>query len=656
MNLKQKILTNFGKFEPLIALLFFISYLIVFGAIVLIKYFHFGYDAMDLGIINNVFYNSSQGNFFASSIHPPTYLGDHFSPILFLLLPFYKHWPQPIFLILLQTLTLALCAQPIYLIAKKALGKGWGCLLVFLWLINPFVQNINLFEVSFLPFAALAIFWAFYFYQKNNFYLFILAMILGLMGREDVALVMAVFSILAYLDKKKIKWLIWPITLSVIYFILAIKISGYYSLSGSYKFLLYYSWLGNNINEMIINLLLHPWLIVPKIISPGSLILFLALLLPSAYIPLFKIKYLLLSLVVFIQLVSGVYWQWLGMILFTQYSALLLPGIFIAWIFGLQVIINRNYVPPKFIKFTLYEKKLALAIMIAAAIYGCLGFGPLFGLSKELFKQGDSQEVIAYNELIDIIPNHSPVATSYKFLAPLSSRPEIYSFNYVFLNKQQFLLKDYALPDQTEYLIFDFQDLFSYKIQYGLNEAFAKEYSLALENWTKNLSGFNLIFANSQGAVFKRQENIQGSLIEIYQEIPEIAVKKPSQVNKAIDFLGFNINDNQLQLFWKITPPLETDYQLQLTCEKNGKIVFENNQLFNYGLLNKENIVSQSIIQSNHWLKILESLPYYPCQLTLQLMEIKKGRTEISPWRSTKIEIYETKNIGPKINLGEVNF
>lgn len=655
MDLKQKLKKFLYKYEPVIALLFVIGYLITFGAIVLIKYFHYGYEAMDLGIINNVFYNSSQGNFFASSIHPPTYLGDHFSPILFLLLPFYKLWPQPTFLILLQTLTLALCAQPIYLIAKNKLGSGWGFLFAFLWLFNPFVQNINLFEVSFLPFATLAIFWTFYFYQKNQFTLFILAMALGLMCREDVALVMVVFSILALFDRKKIKWIICPFIFGVFYFIFAIKISSYYSLSGSYKFLLYYSWLGNSLDEMIKNLLLHPWLILPKIFSPGSLILFTALLLPSAYVALFKPRYLLLSALIFIQLVSGVYWMFLGMILYTQYSALLLPGIFIAWIFGTKAITDVNYHPPKYLNYLFLEKKLTLVIVIAAVAYSGFGFGPLPGLAQELFKPSDKQEIAAYNELINKIPKQSSVAASYKFLAPLSSRKEVYSFNYVFLNKQQFLLKDYALPSSTEYIIIDFQDIFSYKIQYGLNKAFAKEYDLAVENWTKNLSGFGLIFANSQGAILKRGEGDQIDLVKIYQEMPDIKIKKQASINASIDFLGFDSVNNQLKLFWKINSPLATDYQQHLTCERDNKIVYEKYQLFNYGLLNKNDTLNQIYVQSNHWLKIISLQPYYPCRLFIQIEKIEVGQLTITPWRSTRIKIDKTQSVGPKIDLGEIN-
>jgi len=87
--------TNAGKLGGKIVALGIIIYIALFGFLSLWKYFNFHYNALDLAIINQAFYNSTLGNFFASSIHPPTYLGDHFTPILFLLLPFYFLWPRP---------------------------------------------------------------------------------------------------------------------------------------------------------------------------------------------------------------------------------------------------------------------------------------------------------------------------------------------------------------------------------------------------------------------------------------------------------------------------------------------------------------------------------------------------------------------------------
>ena len=102
---------------------FIILYIIILSAICILKYNNFLYNALDLAIINNVFYNTLHGNAFWSSIQGHSYIGDHFTPILFLLLPFYSIYQSPLTLLILQTVFLALTAWPIYKISLFILKK-----------------------------------------------------------------------------------------------------------------------------------------------------------------------------------------------------------------------------------------------------------------------------------------------------------------------------------------------------------------------------------------------------------------------------------------------------------------------------------------------------------------------------------------------------
>ena len=238
-------------------------YTLIFSLIASWKYFNFGYNALDLAIINQVFYNSSLGNFFASSIHPSSYLGDHFTPFLFILLPFYSLAKSPLTLLLGQTVILGLSAWPLYLIARKIINNHWGLLIASAWLLNPFVQNVNLFEFSFLPFAGFFIFWAVYCYQTGRFWPAVLFTSLALLVREDVALVIFMLGLIILLEREKFGprtkvWLKWWLTLtilSVVYFIAALKFSSNFAVAGQYKFLLYYAWLGNSWTEIIKNII-----------------------------------------------------------------------------------------------------------------------------------------------------------------------------------------------------------------------------------------------------------------------------------------------------------------------------------------------------------------------------------------------------------------
>jgi len=120
------------------SILFYIVF--IFGAVAL-KYHFSLYNGLDLAIFNHTFWQTIHGNFFGSSINPPSYFGDHFAPFLILLIPFYWLIPHPLTLLFLQTLFLASSAIPLYLIAKRYLPSRWVILVTLSWLFNPFLGS-----------------------------------------------------------------------------------------------------------------------------------------------------------------------------------------------------------------------------------------------------------------------------------------------------------------------------------------------------------------------------------------------------------------------------------------------------------------------------------------------------------------------------------
>ena len=116
---------------------------------------------VDLGIFNQAFYNTLHGKLFYETpdllvIPSGNLLGTHFSLLLFLLLPLYMLHPGPETLLVTQTIFISLGAVPIYLtsqfVAKK---QPLSLALAGLYLINPAIQSLNLFDFhleAFLPF------------------------------------------------------------------------------------------------------------------------------------------------------------------------------------------------------------------------------------------------------------------------------------------------------------------------------------------------------------------------------------------------------------------------------------------------------------------------------------------------------------------------
>src|SRR6266542_1249975 len=118
-----------ARHEGRVAIALVVFYALVFGALSLIRHWSFHSTGLDLGVFDQVVWNTSQGRFMESTLSldrcvPHSFLGDHFSPVLLALVPLYWIAPHPETLLVAQTVALALGAWPVYLLAKRLLPPG----------------------------------------------------------------------------------------------------------------------------------------------------------------------------------------------------------------------------------------------------------------------------------------------------------------------------------------------------------------------------------------------------------------------------------------------------------------------------------------------------------------------------------------------------
>jgi len=329
----------------------FLFYLILISLLCFLKYQNFLYNAVDLAIYNQVFWNTvKEGKWFFSSIQQENYLSNHFEPFLFLLLPLYKLFPHPFSLLFWQTFFLGLGIWPLYLLSKELKLKKikigskeipFSLILSIFYLFNPFLLNIALFEFHLLAFAPFFLFFTFYFFQKRRIFPFFTFFFLSLLIREDISLILLTFSLLSLFDSQKrknfkeiTKWAILPFLLALFWFISSQKIIEIFSGGEKYKFLVYYNWLGEDFGAILKFILLHPFKIISHLLKPKIIIPFLALLIPFAFLPLFSLP-ILLAFFPFFEFALGREGGGEIMIL-GHYSALFLPSLFLAFIFSFK--------------------------------------------------------------------------------------------------------------------------------------------------------------------------------------------------------------------------------------------------------------------------------------------------------------------------------
>ena len=133
-----------------------------------------------------------------------SYLTAHFSPILFLLVPFYYLIPKVETLLVLKALITSLSVIPAYLLAKARLGKKLGLLAAILYLLHPALHASTLANWPPNTFLPLFLLLTIYFRWKSIWRAFWLSLVLTLMVHEFAGLLVAAYVFTEFLVTRKL--------------------------------------------------------------------------------------------------------------------------------------------------------------------------------------------------------------------------------------------------------------------------------------------------------------------------------------------------------------------------------------------------------------------------------------------------------------------
>ena len=472
-----------------------IAWVIVIFYISCWKYDHNLFNGFDLAIYNQAMFNSLNGNLMDVSIHPHNYFGDHFEPILFLLLPFYALADHPLTLILIQTIVLAITIWPIYKIASKHLNGLWPNLIAVSWLLNPIVYATSVFEFHAIIFTACLLIWSIYFYKQNNYLLWLTFILLTLVSREDAALSVIAFGFVAIIEKKHWRWYLPTFIFAGLYYFFAMKMVAYFSPEAHYKFLIYYQELGKNQVEILINIFSNPWLVLTKIFRLNNIVLLAILLMPTAFISLYRPKWLLLSVPAFLgfALMDA---NNTSIILTTHYGTILLPGFYLATIESLEVLINKVK------NNNIFYLPVVKIVLIVAIIYATfiIGGGRLFfsNFLKEIKSEPLSQ-LLPIDKQQSIISALGPL-TAY------SSRINVYALHYVLTGYKQLSDKEFFIP-QTDWLVIDNKDMIYFSATSPRTYWWKKRWDFLDDNLIKRINQLYLTHITPTTAYFSNTTN-----------------------------------------------------------------------------------------------------------------------------------------------------
>ncbi len=575
-------------------------YIAVFSLFSFWKYTHFLYDGIDLAIFNQVFWNASEGRWFESSIQGHSYLGDHWSLLIPFLVPVYGFAAQfvsnalyyPFVLLFLQTVALAIGAYPVYRIAEYFLKKiphknTWALVMAGVYLLNPVVQNSNLFEFHMLVFAVPLLLWTGYFFLKKQIVLFLFFALASLLVREDVSLVVSMFGVLYFFEKyliyaklhlgdkgflkevwyffarqasqvsdaqegvqhlwrakkKAIVFGILPIVVSSVWFIVAGWGINAFRPSGGYAFWHYYAWTSDT---TFLEFVVH-------FFSLGNSAMTLVLLLTIGMLPLFRSRYLILVLPTFLKIVvlstgGGL------LILQTHHGLLFLPALFIAGSAGLAyVLVNIPRWKKLVLRSTAYfwemflylGKQFPLFFVFVGVFYMAIAVGPFVPFTRAILSPPTTTIPLeAAWQLLERIPRNTAAAASYAYLPHLSSRKQLSSLHYVWQQSFQFGVEPYVLPHETKLILWNTQDTFDYFSNTQPHDSLTQSVQERMTLFHEQLAYFSLVENGNAGTSYLLQK--RGAVVLPMENIAISDEKKivRSARSEALTILSITLDTN----------------------------------------------------------------------------------------------------------------
>ncbi len=160
--------------------------------------------AYDLGIMENVLWNSAHGRWFASALEGGSHLGVHSSFILALLLPFYAFLPRAETLLAAQSVLLALAAWPLYLLARDRLGSAWQAFCIAaIYLVHPAVAGANLYDFHELAFTPVLFFLSLWLVERGRSVWAAVCLFLLLCVKEDMSILVGTLGAMWLLEGRR---------------------------------------------------------------------------------------------------------------------------------------------------------------------------------------------------------------------------------------------------------------------------------------------------------------------------------------------------------------------------------------------------------------------------------------------------------------------
>ncbi|MEK7484199.1 MAG: DUF2079 domain-containing protein [Planctomycetota bacterium] len=448
-TLKNKQFTLLSKPISFFILGGMISFYIIYVSFYTLQHhYSLGTSAFDLGLVENLFWNSIHGHFMESSLLEggANLLGFHTSFVYILLMPIYYFFPKTETLLIAQSFLIGLAALPLFLIASRLLQNNRQALLFpFFYLIHPAVGGVNFYDFHELSFAPLIFFSVFYCWLTKRYKSFFLFLILLLSIKESLSIIIFLFGFYLLLSRSPKLGIILIIFGVSSYFFLQKLVIPYFS-EGKYSQVWYFNWYYQQLLPeqegpfgLIKSIVNNPVYTLNYFLSEKKILYLLQIFLPLCFLCFTQIRGILLlfyGLLVSLSASRDPLYQ-LGF----QYAFDLIPYAFIATLMEVPRISSKN-----FFNFSRYQ------ILLLMFLYSCLisyHYGMFY--PREHFQGGFRRIDFIYSEkeknnyeemlaFLHLIPSTASVTASESLVPHLSHRRDVQTLRYAPYGKDYYLI------------------------------------------------------------------------------------------------------------------------------------------------------------------------------------------------------------------------
>ncbi len=418
---------------------------LITGGIGVYRYLSYSTPNFDFGLFCNMFYNMAKTGLPNATSERDMLLSHfavHFSPIYYVMLPFYFVFRSPITLQILQAAVIYSGIVPIVLIARhRGLSKKMTLLVSVIYALYPALSAGCFYDLHENCFLTPLILWVLFFYEKKKYIPMALFSLLTLFVKEDAFVYLVILAIYILISDKQWKIGLPMVLIPFAYFLVVSSLMERYGtgiMDNRFSNMIYDS--EDGLIGVIKTVILNPGYTLSQIFATSAkntdkLKYLIQLLLPIGFLPFAtkKLPRLLLLAPILLNILTMYKYQ---------------PDITFQYSFGISAflfylaIINLSDLKPSFSRSYVPRLALisALLMFTIVAIPKYATYSDRYENNKELYDRMDYA-------LEEILPEDASVTCSSFLLAHIASRDTVYELNYHKENK--------IYKTDTEYIVLD---------------------------------------------------------------------------------------------------------------------------------------------------------------------------------------------------------